>query len=252
MLTLKNVRCEVAGKQLLNLDSLELKPGEFLALLGPNGAGKSTLLKSVSSDMPASGEIKLHGKRLSDWPGLVRARHLGVLPQANQLIFPFTAKEVVALGLTPLRLSRKQADLAIREKMELTDCWHFASRAYPTLSGGERQRVQLARVILQLSQADQPPLLLLDEPTSAQDLGQQHGILALAKTLAHEHIFGVIAVLHDLNQVLQYCDRACVMTDGQLRQEGEPNEILTQDLIQRYWEYRPERVNLSDGRVAVI
>ncbi|MFD2095146.1 heme ABC transporter ATP-binding protein [Corallincola platygyrae] len=252
MLTLKTVQCEVAGKRLLNLDALELKAGEFLALLGPNGAGKSTLLKSISGDMPATGKISFYGRALGEWPSLARARHLGVLPQASQLSFPFTAREVVALGLTPLSLSRKQADITVRDKMELTDCWSFADRAYPTLSGGERQRVQLARVLLQLSQAEHSPLLLLDEPTSAQDLGQQHAILALAKSLAHDHGFGVIAVLHDLNQVLQYCDRACVLTDGQLHQQGNPEQILTQDMIHDYWHYRPERVHLADGRIAVI
>ncbi|RCU45617.1 MULTISPECIES: heme ABC transporter ATP-binding protein [Corallincola] len=252
MLQLNHVRCQVAGNVLLNVDGFTASAGQMVGLLGPNGAGKSTLLKVISGDMDASGDIQLHGRALSEWPALARARHLGVLPQASQLSFPFTAQEVVALGLTPLTLSRQEGQKQVQQMMAQADCLGFADRSYPSLSGGERQRVQLARVLLQLSQAESTPLLLLDEPTSAQDLGQQHAILKLARKLAEEKGYGVMAVLHDLNQVLQYCHQGSLLVNGKIIASGAPEQLLTQQVIASHWHYQAERTVLSDGRVAML
>lgn len=252
MLKLQNVCFHTPNKTLLDNVSLELRTGNVCGLLGPNGAGKSTVLKAISGDIPATGTITFHDKRLSDWNSIERARHLAVLPQSSQLTFPFSAREVVALGLTPLSVSRTQAEQLIKEKMYAADCLSFSERAYPSLSGGERQRVQLARVLLQLSKAEQAPLLLLDEPTSAQDLGQQHNILALTQELAKAHGFGIVTILHDLNQVLKYCDDCYLLDQGQVRAHGAPEDILSNKCIREYWQYEPERVNLSSGQLALI
>ena len=252
MLTMHSVICEINGKRLLDIDQLNIDSGIFFGLLGANGAGKSTLLKVLSGDMPSHGEIQLHGKHLHHWPALMRARHLAVLPQASQLSFPFNAEEVVSLGLTPLNISRSNGKQQTRYYMQQTDCWQFAGRCYLSLSGGERQRVQLARVLLQLSQAEQTPLLLLDEPTSAQDLGQQHHILSLAQQLCSEKNYAVVAILHDLNQVLRYCQHCCLLKDGQITHQGQPQSILTGDIIESHWQYRPEHVTLSNGQQALI
>lgn len=108
--------------------------------------------------------------------------------------------------------------------MRATDTWQFADRLYPCLSGGERQRVQLARVLLQLSQAERAPLLLLDEPTSAQDLGQQHQLLNLVKSLCQENDFAVISILHDLNQASRYADKVWLLQQGKLVAQGSPSQ----------------------------
>ncbi|MFT5720052.1 MAG: iron complex transport system ATP-binding protein [Motiliproteus sp.] len=252
LLELSQVSCELYGKTLLNIDKLAIMKGEFYGLLGPNGAGKSTLLKVISGDLHSQGHIYFHGQSLNTFPALERARHLAVLPQASQLTFSFSAQEVVSLGLTPLSLNRRDAERAVRLEMLATDCLHFADRSYPSLSGGERQRVQLARVLLQLSQATSTPLLLLDEPTSAQDLGQQHSILQLSKHLCSERGYSVVAILHDLNQVLRYCDRCCVLNNGVMTHEGKPNELLTNEMIESTWQYRPQRITLADGQIAVV
>ncbi|MBD1391320.1 heme ABC transporter ATP-binding protein [Neiella sp. HB171785] len=252
MLTVTNISYRAGHRQLLDIDTLTLNGGELSALLGPNGAGKSTLLKAISGDIRATGQIELHGRPINQWPALERAKHVGVLPQQSQLTFPFSAEEVVALGLTPLTLSKQQAQRAIEQVMAETDCLRFAKRSFPSLSGGERQRVQLARVLLQLSQAQTTPLLLLDEPTSAQDLGQQHQILALAQKLAHQRGFAVLAVLHDLNQVLQYCDHCALLESGKLVAQGTPSAVLDTDTIAQYWQHQVERVELANGRVAVF
>ena len=252
MLQLNNVTFEPQGQRLLDRVTLSVKAGEVFGLLGPNGAGKTTLLKAISGDINASGSITLYGKELRDWNRRELAKHLAVLPQASQLTFPFSAREVVALGLTPLSLSKAEAGKFIKKKMEITDCYRFAHRSYLSLSGGERQRVQLARVLLQLSQATHAPLLLLDEPTSAQDLGQQHNLLQLVQQLAKAEEFGVVVILHDLNQVLRYCDNCCLLDKGQVCVVDSPVDVLSDERIRQYWEYQSQRIVLDSGQVFLV
>ena len=252
MLSLNHVSLTVSQKPLLHKVSLDIPAGAVFGLLGANGAGKSTLLKAMSGEVSVTGEVSLYGKPLKQWPRRALAQHLAVLPQASQLTFPFSAHEVVALGLTPLSVSKAQGQALIHEVMLHTDTLQFADRAYPSLSGGERQRVQLARVLLQLSQAEQPPFLLLDEPTSAQDLGHQHGLLALAKDLAHQKGVGVVVILHDLNHALSYCDDCCVLANGHVDAQGVPSDVLTHERVEALWNYSPTRVPLDDERWVLV
>lgn len=241
------------GRTLLAIDYLELTTGKFYGVLGPNGAGKSTLLKTISGDQQSRAQVGFHGAPLRTLGHQERAKHIGVLPQSNHLSFPFTAREVVALGLTSLTLSRAQAEQHIDEVMRTTDSLHLASKNFPLLSGGEKQRVHLARVLLQLCQADRSPLLLLDEPTSAQDLGQQHAMLSLIHNLCAQRGFTCLAVLHDLNHALAYCDDCIVIDQGKIRCQGPSKEVLSTELIGSCWGYTPEYVTLPDsGRSAFI
>lgn len=251
MLTVEQLQLRRDQHVALLVDTLRHASGEITAIAGANGAGKSTLLRALSGDFAIEGRCLLHGKPLHEWSPLQRARHLGVLPQHSALNFPFLAEEVVALGLTPLRLNRREAQQQIRRHMALTDCAHLAARSYPALSGGEKQRVQLARVLLQLSQAELPPLLLLDEPTSAQDLGQQHALLQLLQQRCREHQFGVIAVLHDLNHILRYCQQCWLLSDGRLVKQGAPTAVLTPARIEQYWRYRPRQI-VNDGLCSLV
>lgn len=250
MLRIEQLSYHSGDKLLLSIDHLELNTGDTLAVLGPNGAGKSTFLKAICGDISSAGSISLHGRDIRDWPANLLARHLGVLPQSSQLTFPFNAVEVVELGLIPLKLSRPKAKAEIDKVMELCDCAHLKQNAFPTLSGGEKQRVQLARVLLQLSQADQPPLLLLDEPTSAQDLGHQHLMLGLMNRLAQEG-YGIISILHDLNHCLHYCQRCLVLEQGQIFYQGQPQDVLVADRIHQVWHYRPVFGELEDRRLVM-
>lgn len=252
MFELNQMTYQTGDKTLLDIDQLTLSSGQVMGLSGPNGAGKSTLFKAITGEIQATGEVLFHHRPRQEWPARQLARHLGVLPQTSQLTFPFLAREVVALGLTPLSMSHSEGNRHIRRLMEKTDCWHLAERNWISLSGGERQRVQLARVLLQLSQAEQAPLLLLDEPTSAQDLGQQHSILSLSVELAREQGYGVIAILHDLNQVLHYCHQCCLLNNGQMVARGKPSEVLRADTVEQYWHYRPRELTLDDGLPALI
>lgn len=223
----------------LRLPRWDARAGELAAVLGTNGAGKSTLFGVLCGDLPCSGEVELHGRALADWPPAARARHLGVLLQHTSLSFAFTAEEVVALGLTPLSAGWRDGRQRLRALMQRTDTAQLAQRAYPTLSGGERQRVNLARVLLQLSEAESAPLLLLDEPTSAQDLGHQHQLMTLARDLAVARGFNVVAVLHDLNLALGYADQCLVLARGEVAALGEPRQVLRPERVEAVWGYRP-------------
>lgn len=252
MLSLQNICCKDRKKIRLQVDVLNTSAGGLTAIIGPNGAGKTTLFNVISGELGYSGDIHFHGRCLRSWPALRRARHLAVLPQSSQLSFPFTASEVVALGLTPLTISKHEAQKAIRHYMRMSDCITLAEQPYPSLSGGERQRVQLARVLLQLSQAEEEPLLLLDEPTSAQDLGHQHQILELAQQLCQQQNYGILAILHDLNQVMRYCNHCALLNHGQLIMSGHPSLVLSEESIEKHWQYRPQRIAQSEGETIFI
>lgn len=241
MLEIQGLIVTGGSRCLLEVGQLTLPAGQFVALLGPNGAGKSSLLKAISGEVPWRGQVNFHGCALYRWPSDERARHLAVLPQASNLTFPFSVREVVEMGLMPLSLSRADGSRAVRMAMEEADCLPLAERNFPSLSGGEKQRVHLARVLVQLHQAEKAPLLLLDEPVSAQDLGQQHNILGLAAHLARQRGITVMAVLHDVNQALRYSMRCLVLGDGYVVADGLPGDVLTPEKIEQVWGYRPQR-----------
>lgn len=253
MLFIENLLITQHQTAILSLPSASMTSGELISVLGPNGAGKSSLIKTLCGEWPVGqGQIYLHGKSLGQWQRRQLARHLAVLPQASQLSFPFKAHEVVAIGATPLSLKRRDIQQGVQKWMRATDTWQFADRLYTSLSGGERQRVQLARVLLQLSQAEDAPLLLLDEPTSAQDLGQQHQLLNLIRSLCLHNDFAVISILHDLNQASRYADKVWLLHQGQLIAQGSPPQVLQPDTVMKIWGYQPERFVNSQGQQLLV
>ncbi|MFB2637645.1 heme ABC transporter ATP-binding protein [Shewanella bicestrii] len=243
----------IGDKAVLKDICVQFQPGSVTALLGPNGAGKSTLLKALCQEIPAArGSIQLGHCPLADWPRSELAKSLAVLPQHASLTFPFKVNEVVAMGLYPLTLSQQAGQHLVTKWLTEVEILHLAQRSYPTLSGGEKQRVQLARVLTQLSQSPFPPILLLDEPTLALDLAQQHKVLALAKNLAHKHAYTVIVVLHDLNQAARYSDRVIVLKQGEIVSEGSAKEALSAEIIRQVWDYEPEFIPAPQGGYPLI
>lgn len=245
-LELYDVNCQ-RGSFSLQLERWVTRAGEFRAILGCNGAGKSTLLKVIAGDTPSKGQRLLHGRPIAQWADSVRARHLAVLPQTSELSFAFVAEEVVALGAIPLKMGWRELRQAAGSMMALADCADLAGKPYPQLSGGEKQRVHFARVLLQLSQAEQPPLLLLDEPTSAQDLKQQHRLMTVVRRLAQEQKFAVVAVLHDLNLALRYTNQCTLMANGTVAQEGPTASVLTLDNVAAHWGYAARYATADSG-----
>ncbi len=252
ILSIKHLCAGTIDKPLFTLEKQEFDKATFWGIVGANGAGKSTFLKSISGDQPYKGEINFHGAELRDWDSIKRARHIGVLPQSSSLAFSFKAKEVVSLGLTPLSISHHEGKILVRACMHRCDCEHLADAEYPLLSGGEKQRVNLARVLVQISHAESTPLLLLDEALSAQDLGHQHQLLKLIKNLCIEQEMLILAVLHDLNHALKYCDSTMIIHKGQTHGSGLPKKVLDEQALKTCWNYEAEFLANSQGGTVVI
>lgn len=237
VLRLAGVRAGYGAVDVLHGIDLELRAGEVLAVIGPNGAGKSTLVHVLSRLVPVrSGQVWLDGVPLARFRRRALARTLAVVPQAAALPDGFLAIEVVRMGRTPfVRPWRGPGPLdeaAVERAMRATGVWRLAERRVETLSGGERQRVVLARAL-----AQEPRLLVLDEPTSHLDLRYQAQLLRAARAAAAAGV-AVLLVLHDLNLAARACDRVLLMTEGRVVATGSVDEVLVRAQLERA--YRTE------------
>jgi len=227
MLELKDVSLGYNHQAVLSNINLKAVPCKILGLIGPNASGKSTLIKGMTRVInPFSGHIFIDGRDIKDIKREEMARLAAVVPQTPVLPGAFTAFEVVLMGRTPhLGLLRYEGreDIAIAWRaMEATKTESLAERRVGQLSGGERQRLVIARALTQ-----QPKLVLFDEPTAHLDINHQIEILNLVKRLCREQSLTVIVALHDLNLAAQYCDWLVMLSRGQIRVEGTPQDVLT-------------------------
>lgn len=223
MIAVKQLSITRNGRKLLNGVNLEVHPGKFTAIAGPNGAGKTSLLKAISGESEYEGRLEINGVPVSKYNADTLSKVRSVLPQSTHLQFPFTVEQVVKLG------GRKHK---VEEAMDLTGVNSWRHRNYLTLSGGEQQRVQLARVLAQVWEVKSyPRYVLLDEPTSNLDLAQQQLIFSLVKHACERNI-GVLAIVHDLNQVVQFADKLYFLKDGSVVANGNPKEIFTKKIIE--------------------
>ncbi len=212
--------------------SLSLEPGTFVGLVGPNGSGKSTLLRIASGLLkPAGGSVSLGGQLMDGMKRSDVARRLALLPQNSSVPPAFTVWDVVLMGRTPFLGffgKERASDYAAAERaMQAAQCWHLADRRMEELSGGERQRVLVARAL-----AQQPSVLLLDEPTTHMDMQHQIGVIQLVSELLAGGL-AVLGVFHDLNLAACYCHRIAVLSGGRIVAAGAPCEVLRADLLSR-------------------
>lgn len=208
--------------------------GEMVGLLGPNGSGKTTLLRLVSGLLrPRQGRILLEGRELANWGRRGLARRVAVVPQELQVPFAFTVEHMVSLGRTPfvsLFGARSRHDHEIvRDALRVADVDGLAERVFNELSGGERQRVLLAMAL-----AQQPRLLLLDEPTSHLDIKYQIDMLELVSGLNRSTGVTVVAAMHDLNLAARYFPRLLLFQRGVVA-DGGPAEVLEPHLLRRVY-----------------
>ena len=216
---------------LLENVNLKIKCGEILGIIGPNGAGKSTLIRTLSRFLPPlCGQIYLDGKGLNSLSQRELSRLIAVVPQNAIIPELFSAMDLVLMGRTPhlgLFSHEGEKDLEItRRVMQLTDTLHPANRIIKELSGGEKQRLLLARAL-----AQEPKILLLDEPVANLDINHQVETLNLLRGLAHEQGLAVIIALHDLNLAVQYCDRLAILHNHRIQYEGKPETVVSAEVI---------------------
>ncbi|HCU24263.1 MAG TPA: ABC transporter [Deltaproteobacteria bacterium] len=226
--SLEQVSLSYGSKEVLRSLSFCISVGEFIGVLGPNGCGKTTLLNLLAGTLrPSRGRISLFERDLEKHSRRETARLVSVLPQETFVDFPFTALEVVLMGRSPYLKNFQwegPRDLEIaHEAMRATDCLAFAERDIRSLSGGERERVLLARAL-----AQEPQVLLLDEPTTHLDLEHQGETYRLLQALHREKQLTLLVVLHDLNFAANACGRVLLLSGGELKADGPPELVMTE------------------------
>ena len=222
--------------QVLKNVSFEVKRGEFLGILGPNGSGKTTLLNVIDGILiPQEGELWINGTSCNKLKRENLAKIIAVVPQESLMLFPFTVQEIVLMGRAPhlgkWRFEGETDFKIAHQAMEMTDTLSLMNRSMNALSAGERQRVLIARAL-----AQQPQIMLLDEPTAFLDIKHQIDFFDLIKTLNKNQTLTVIGVTHDINLASLYCDRIILLRDGHIHCMGSPEEVIAESHIREVYE----------------
>ncbi len=227
---------------------LVVTQGELLALVGPNGSGKTTLLRAITGTLPRDdGRVALFGTDLDRWSRVALARRVAVLPQSLALPDGFRVAEIVEMGRAPHATrwfgSSGEDAAAVERALADADALDLAERQADELSGGERQRVLVAMAL-----AQEPELLLLDEPTLHLDIAHQAALLATVARLRARRGLTVIAVLHDLNLVAAHAPRVAVLGSGRVVADGRPASVLRPDLVREIFGVVVDEAHTADGR----
>jgi len=245
LLSATGITVVMGEKTLLNDVSVVARRGEVLGLIGPNGAGKSTLLSVLSGDLiPFSGSVSICGYDPAQASALELAKSRSVMLQDVSVSFAFLVRDVVSMGRRPW--ARTDGGAIAAPALAATEVSHLSDRDIMTLSGGERARVALSRVL-----AQQTPVVLLDEPTAALDIGHQEQALGLVRALAKNGA-AVIVVLHDLNAAAAYCDRIVCLADGTVAAQGTVAEVYTKETLSAVYGWDIQVVLSPAGDVQVF
>jgi iron complex transport system ATP-binding protein len=236
------------SREVLRSVDLRLARGDLVALVGTNGSGKTTLLRLLTGILrPDAGEVRFDGRPLRDWRRVDLARRVAVLPQQLDLPVGFRVSELVEMGRAPharrLFASSEADARAVARALADADALDLADRLADELSGGERQRLLVAMAL-----AQEPDLLLMDEPTLHLDLAHQVALLAAIRRLRDERGLTVLAVLHDLNLAAAFAPRVAVLEGGRVVADGTPARVLTPDLVGRVFGVAVEEARTADGR----
>jgi iron complex transport system ATP-binding protein len=244
------VTVELGGRPVVDAVSATVADGEWLALIGPNGAGKTTLLRAIARLVPFGGAIVLDGRTMEELSRGELSRLVAVVPQEPSTPPWMTVAEYVLLGRTPhlgplAKEGARDRDAAARSLGRL-DLLPFADRRLGTLSGGEKQRVVVARAL-----AQEAPIVLLDEPTAALDIGHQQQALELLDGLREESGLTLVAAMHDLTLAAQYADRMVLLDAGVVVADGSPADVLTEAVIAEHYGAAIDVVSVGE-RIAVV
>jgi iron complex transport system ATP-binding protein len=250
-LALDRLSVTLGGARVLDGLSTDVAHGEWVALIGPNGAGKTTALRAVAGLVPYEGQVCVLKDDARSLPGKQLARRVALVPQVPLIPGDITVRAYVLLGRTPhlgyfgseARTDHRAVDAAL----EQLDLIPFERRALDTLSGGERQRATLARAL-----AQDAPVLLLDEPTAALDMGRQQQVLEIVDELRMSRGLTVVSTMHDLTLAGQYADRLLLLDDGRLVAAGSADEVLTRALITQHYRADVEVVDAPGSGFVVV
>lgn len=227
--TLNDVTFRVRGATLIDSVSLVIPDGSLTAVIGPNGAGKSTLLHLLACDTsPSHGSVSYDGEPAASIDVAHRARLRALLPQRHATEVSFTVEQVVAMGRFPYRYDPQNSPMddltAVHDAIDVLDLDDVRDRSVRSLSGGERQRVALARIL-----AQRAPLVLLDEPTTALDVGHRAAVMSLIEGL-QPNGHTVVTVLHDLDLAAHF-DHVVLLREGSVAASGSPDVVLTSETL---------------------
>ena len=246
----RNLSCSIGGKRILYDLDIQVEKEKITSVIGPNGCGKSTLLRCMCRLLDTyEGVITINGRNINDYGQKELARHIAILTQHHTLPGKVTGRELVELGrfayISPFRSMSAENGKAVTEAMEITGTTAFAGRLVETLSGGEQQRVWLAMAL-----AQDPEILLLDEPGTYLDIHHQLEIMNLLRDLRVKTEMTVVIVLHDINQAVQYTDNVVAVKDGRIVASGKTADVIKPDLIKNVFDLTVgEFVSSSGERV---
>jgi iron complex transport system ATP-binding protein len=235
MIKVEKLSFSYNGNYVINDINFIAKRGEFVGILGPNGAGKSTLLKLIDRlIIPQSGNIYIEERLIKNFSRKELAQKIAFVQQDFKTAFNFTVLDIVLMGRYPHQESyftyNKHDKEIVVKAMEATDCEHLMSRDFYSLSGGERQRVVLASAL-----AQEPDILLLDEPTTALDLKHQIHFYKIIRKLQSENNMTILNVTHDINLLIQFCDRFIIIKDGHVVSDGGIADIIRKEILQEVY-----------------
>lgn len=232
--------------------SIEIAPGEILGILGPNGSGKTTLLKTLASILkPIKGVVYLDGKEVHRLKPIELAKKLSVTLTEKVDTGFLTAFDVVSLGRYPYsnifgKLDEKDVEI-VNESLKLVNADHLAHKVFSEMSDGEKQKVMIARAL-----AQEPKIMLLDEPTSFLDVKHKVEIMLLLRKIANTKNISIILTTHDIDAALRICDRVMLIKDGKVVLQGIPEEVLTYDNVKRIYELRHATLTHTLGSIEML
>lgn len=246
----RGLRASYDETEVLHGVDLDVGDGEWVVIIGPNGSGKSTLLRVVAGTVPATGEVRVVGGIAAGVSTKRRSRLVAMVPQNPVIPEGMTVLDYVLLGRTPYISSwgtESGSDLrVVRRVLAELDLGSMAGRVLQSLSGGELQRVVLARAL-----AQEAPVLLLDEPTTALDVGHQQQVLELVDRLRQTRSIAVLAAMHDLTLAAQYADRLVLLVGGRAAAAGSAVEVLTSEHLRQHYHAEVAILRGPDGGVVV-
>ena len=251
----RNVTINVGSKTIVDCASVTVESGRITVLVGPNGAGKSSLLGALSGhSAPSGGQAMIAGRDLSELTPNQLCNQRAVMLQSDNLVFDFSVNDVIRMGLVwQFEASETEKNEVINDLARKCGVEHLLRQSILTLSGGEKQRVHFCRCLVQVlgkHEKDNPKYLLLDEPTSGQDIANELRVLKLLEEIVTQREIGVFVIVHDLNLAAHFGDIFYIMKDGRLVADGERDAVMTENILSSVYE-TPVKTELTPSGLRI-